>query len=390
MGLIYLDNNATTRIDDRVLDSMLPYLKDHYGNASSMQHRMGREAHTAVERAREQLAQKLRVKENEIFFNSGATESINQVLKGVAQAYNRKGNHIITCLTEHHAVLNACQQLAKTGSEISYLKVDQHGQIDLTELKALIRPDTILVCLMAANNETGVLHPLADIAALCQEKDVLFFCDATQLIGKKELDLSEIPIDILALSAHKFHGPKGVGALYVRRKRKPIQIPSLIAGGYQEKGIRAGTLNVPGIVGLGKAIVIASLPRTITDYRDYLENQVKTHIPEVIIHGQSVPRLGNTSSIAFRHIKSAEIMSALPDIALSSGSACASGLLDPSHVLKAMHCSNEDAFSSVRISLSRFTEQKEIEHMTAALIEAVANIRSISPIWGLYLDGSIE
>ena len=390
MGLIYLDNNATTRIDDRVLDCMLPYLRDSYGNASSLQHRIGREAHSAVERAREQVAEKLHVKENEISFCSGATEAINMVLKGIAQAYASKGKHIITCETEHQAVLNACKQLAKTGTEISYLKVNKEGQIDLSALQELMREDTILVCLMAANNETGLLHPLAEIAALCQEKEVLFFSDATQLIGKQEINLAEIPIDILALSAHKFHGPKGVGALFVRRKRKPIQIPALIAGGNQERALRAGTLNVPGIVGLGKAIELAKLPSLIKDYRDYLEKQIIAHVPEVIVHAQSAPRLSNCSSIAFRHIKSAEIMSALPHIALAAGSACASGLLDPSHVLKAMHFSDEDAFSTVRISLSRFTQQAEIEQASTAIIQAVAEIRSMSPIWSLYLDGSIE
>lgn len=389
MGLIYLDNNATTRIDEQVLNSMLPFLRDHYGNASSLQHRMGREAHAAVEQARRQVAGRLHARENEIIFTSGATEGINMALRGVAHAYASQGKHIITCATEHRAVLSTCQHLEKQGFQVTYLPVDSSGTIDLALLQASIKKETILVCLMAANNETGVLHPIEAIAELCQEKEVLFFCDATQMVGKKEIDLQKTPIDILALSAHKIHGPKGIGALFIRRKSKPIQVPALITGGSQEKGLRGGTLNVPSIVGLGKALETAYLPSNIQEYRDYLEQQVSARVPEVQIHSKTVARLGNTSNIAFRHIKSAEIMSELPDIVLSAGSACASGLLDPSHVLKAMHLSDEDAFSSIRIGLSRYTERKEIEQATEKLIQAVEVIRARSPIWQLYLDGNL-
>lgn len=389
MGLIYLDNNATTRIDEQVLNSMLPFLRDNYGNASSLQHRMGREANNAVEHARRQVASRLHVRENEIIFTSGATEGINMALRGIAKAYVGQGKHIITCTTEHRAVLSTCQNLEKQGFTVTYLPVDEAGNIDLDVLLASITPETILVSLMAANNETGVLHPLESIAQICQEKDVLFFCDATQLVGKKEIDLQRIPIDILALSAHKIHGPKGIGALFIRRKSKPIQIPALISGGSQEKGLRGGTLNVPSIVGLGKAIETAYLPSNIQEYRDYIEQQVALRVPEIQVHSKDASRLGNTSNIAFRHIKSAEIMSELPDIVLSAGSACASGLLDPSHVLKAMHLSDADAFSSIRIGLSRYTERKEIEQATEMLIQAVETIRARSPIWQLYLDGSL-
>ena len=389
MGLIYLDNNATTRMDEQVLHSMLPYFRDQYGNASSLQHRMGREANAAIEQARRQVAQKLSTRENEIIFTSGATESINMALRGVAQAYAGQGKHIITCSTEHRAVLATCQQLEKQGFSISYLPVDASGNIDLQELEDSIRKDTILVCIMAANNETGVLHPIEDIARICKQKEVLYFCDATQLIGKKEINLQLIPIDMLAFSAHKIHGPKGVGALFIRRKSRPIQVPPLISGGSQEKGLRGGTLNVPAIVGLGKAIEIAHMPTNIQEYRDYLEAQITKRVPEIQIHGKEVARLANTSNIAFRHIKSAEIMSELPDMVLSAGSAFASGLLDPSHVLKAMHLSDADAFSSIRIGLSRYTERKEMEQATEKLIQAVEIIRERSPIWQLYLDGKI-
>ncbi|MBD1432658.1 cysteine desulfurase [Sphingobacterium sp. DN00404] len=387
MSWIYLDNNATTKITPEVLDAMLPFLQESYGNASSVQHRIGREANQAVALARQQVAQKFQVKESEIFFNSGATEGINTVLRGIAYAYARKGKHIITCQTEHKAVLATCAQLERAGIEITYLPVDHNGAIDLQLLQDSIRPDTILVCIMAANNETGVVHPISAIAQICQEEDVLFFCDATQLVGKQDINLQQIPIDILTFSAHKFHGPKGVGALYVRRKRKPIQIPPLISGGQQENGFRGGTLNVPSIIGCGKALEIAGTHPETRHYRDDLERQIKRLIPEVIIHGEQALRLDNTSFIAFRHIKAAEIMTSLPDIALSSGSACTSGFLDPSHVLKAMAVSDEDAFSSIRISLSKYTTAADIQQTTDSLVDVVQKLRSSSPIWQLFNKG---
>jgi len=390
MSFIYLDNNATTQIDPAVLDAMLPYLKQAYGNASSLQHSLGREANKAVEKARIQVAQKLRCKENELYFNSGATEGINTVLRGVTIAYARKGKHIVTCKTEHKAVLATCELLERQGIEVTYLSVDKNGNLDLEELENSIRPDTSLVSLMAANNETGVIHPLDKIASICAEKDTLFFCDATQMLGKEKIDLQQTPIDILVGSAHKFHGPKGVGILFIRRKSKPIQIPALISGGKQENSLRGGTLNVPNIVGCGKALEIAGTYTHIKELRDYLERQLAGNIPEVIVNGHNAQRLDNTSNIAFRHIKSAELMTALPQIALSSGSACSSGLLDPSHVLKAMGSSHEDAFSSVRFSLSKYTTQQEIEKVAQEVERTVASLRSMSPIWKLFKDGLID
>lgn len=395
MELIYLDNNATTKIDDQVFEAMLPFLRESYGNASSIQHLLGRASHTAVERARSQVAASLGATEKEIIFTSGATESINMVLRGISHAYKGKGNHIITCETEHKAVLTTCRLLEKKGIKITYLPVNEQGEIDLDNLKSAIQSDTILVCLMAANNETGVLHPIADIAQICQERDTLFFCDATQLIGKSEINLEKIPIDILALSGHKIHGPKGVGALYIRRKRKPIQVPALISGGGQENDLRGGTLHVSGIVGLGKAMEIAALlplpplPSAMSQYRDYLEQQLLDHVPAIMIHGSAVPRLGNTTSITFRHIKASEIMVAMPQLALSAGSACSAGLRDPSHVLKAMHLNDEDAFSTIRISLSRYTTKQEIEKTAQLFIQVVAQLRANSPIWQLYEQGLI-
>lgn len=390
MSWIYLDNNATTKIDPAVLEAMLPYLQESYGNASSVQHRLGREANQAIELARLQVGLKLNCKPNEIFFNSGATEGINMVLRGIAEAYTKKGKHIITCGTEHKAVLTTCALLERRGIEVTYLPVNEQGEIDLQLLEASIRHDTVLVCLMAANNETGVIHPIEDIAKICQQKDVLYFCDATQFIGKQDLDLQEIPIDILTFSAHKIHGPKGVGALFIRRKTKPIQVPALISGGKQEHSLRGGTLNAPHIVACGKAMEISKSHTQIKKYRDFLEEQILSRIPQTYVHGAAGNRLDNTSFIAFRHIKSAELMTSLPQIAFSSGSACASGLLDPSHVLKAMNVSDDDAFSSVRFSLSKFTERAEVERTVEDLVSTLEQIRSLSPIWKLFKDGLIE
>ncbi len=390
MSWIYLDNNATTRIDASVLEAMLPYLKESYGNPSSTQHRLGREASQAVEDARDRIANALGAKPTELFFTSGATESINMVLRGIASSYHKKGRHIVTCKTEHKAVLSTCQILEKQGLEITYLDVDQNGLINLNELAASIRADTILVCIMAANNETGVLHPIDEIAAICNRKDVLYFCDATQIIGKESINLQKLPIDILTFSAHKIHGPKGIGILYIRRKRKPIQIPTLISGGNHEQGRRGGTLNVPAIVGFGKAIELLVDQHQIVKYRDLLEEQISVRVPQIIIHGKQVSRLSNTSCIAFRFLKSSEIMTAIPELAISSGSACATGLLEPSHVLKAMGVDDMDAFSSIRFSLSKYTQKEDIERTSDLITAAIEKIRQQSPIWMLFKQGLME
>lgn len=387
---IYLDNNATTRIDDKVLEAMLPYLQESYGNPASVQYRLGRVASEAVEQAREQVANALHVSSKEIFFNTGATESINTVLRGIVEAYSRKGKHIITAKTEHTAVLQTCSYLAKKGVEVSYLSINKEGEIDLDELEDTIRQDTILVCLMGANNETGLIHPIEEIANICQKKDTLYFCDATQLIGKQDINLQHIPIDILTFSAHKLHGPKGIGALYVRRKRKPIQVPALVSGGSQERGLRGGTLNTPYIVGCGKAIEIVRPQEQLRELRDNMEKRIIETVPQVIVHAQKGNRIYNTSYISFRHLKSAEIMTSLPHIALSSGSACSSGLLDPSHVLKAMGLPDDDAYASIRISLSKYNDKSQMDLATSQIIDTVAELRNNSPIWQLFLNGLID
>lgn len=390
--MIYLDNNATTRMSDQVLEEMLPFLREDYGNASSIQHKLGRRAHQAVEQARERVAQVLRVDTKEIFFTSGATEAINTVLKGVYQRYQAKGRHIITSPAEHKAVLTVCEQLRGEGAEVTYLSVNAQGLIDTDELKRSIREDTVLVCLMAANNETGVLAPLGDIAAICRQKDVLFFCDATQYIGKLGIDLSQEPIDMLCLSAHKFHGPKGIGALYVRRKSKPTQIASLIQGGKQEHGFRGGTYAVAPIVGLGAALkdIEQNDAEYVRELRDQFEQLVMQEIAETKVHGSEAPRLYNTSNILFKHVRGAELMTKLPDVAISSGSACVSGDRDPSHVLKAMGISDEDALCSLRFSFSKYNTREEVVEVVAKLKAAVEKLRAESPVWKMYKAGLLD
>jgi len=389
--MIYLDNNATTRILDEVWNTMTPYFIQNYANASSVYHQMGREANAAIQLARGQIAEVLNCSPKELFFNSGATESINTLICGIFDKYQSKGNHIITVSTEHKAVLSCCEQLTKKGAQISYLPVDAQGMIRIDDLKNAMSSQTILVCIMAANNETGVCTSLTQIATICKEKDILFFCDATQAIGKINIDLQKVPIDLLCLSAHKLHGPKGVGALYIRRKSKPIQITPLIVGGGQESGFRGGTYNVPAIVGFGKALSLLKPTsyHTVERNRDLLE-ELLGGIPEIIIHGKNVPRLPNTSYISFKHILASEIMTACPALALSSGSACVTGSREPSHVLMAMNVSKEDALSAIRFSLSIFTTQEDIIQCAQLVTDAVRKIRDQSPIWQLFKAGLID
>lgn len=388
--IIYLDNNASTKIKEHVWEEMLPYLKDNYANASSLYHRMGREANAAIETSRKQLASALNCQPKEIFFNSGATEAINTVLTGIFKNYQNKGKHIISVKTEHKAVLETLKQLEYAGAEVSYLDVDAQGAINLEALEKSIRADTILLCVMAANNETGMIHPLKEISQICQNKALLFFCDATQYIGKNKLDLADIPIDMVCLSAHKFHGPKGIGALFIRRKSKPIQVTPLIIGGGQEHGFRAGTYPVANIVGLAAAISSFSFEEQekVRYLRGLLEKSL-LQLDAVYIHAHQSNRLSNTSAICFRHILASEIMSNCPTLALSSGSACVSGMRDPSHVLLAMGVSEADAKSTIRFSLSSFSTEKEIQLAVSMITKVVQKLRDQSPIWQLFQAGLI-
>ena len=385
--MIYFDNNATTKIDDKVLECMLPYLRDQYANASSVQHKMGRHANHAIEKARLQVSDFLSVANKEIFFCSGSTEAINTVIKGIAKNYKSKGNHIITCSTEHKAVISSCNAIEKEGTNVSYLPVNEQGQLDLKELENTITSKTILVCLMAANNETGVIHPIDQIAEICNRKGVLFFCDATQLIGKLPFNLEDSNIDILCFSAHKFHGPKGAAALYIRRSSKPIQIAPLIVGGNQENSFRGGTYAVPQIVGLGEAINQVVFDNGIEELRNHFEKQISIQINEIRIHSSKVLRIPNTSNIQFNYVRGNELMTKIPEIAISSGSACVSGSRDPSHVLKAMGLSDEDAYCSLRFSFSKYNTKEEIDQAINSIKVAVDKIREESPVWQMYQEG---
>lgn len=394
-ALIYMDNHATTPLDPVVLKEMMPYLTSNFANAASITHALGRQSSQAIENARQQVAQLLGTKDtSEIIFTSGSTEGINTVLKGIFEQYQSKGKHFITCTTEHKAVLDTFIYLQKKGASITYLTVDHEGKIDLQQLETSIRPDTVLLTFMSANNETGVCHPLQEIAEIAQRHDVLFFCDATQTVGKEKLDLHHIPIDLLSLSAHKMYGPKGVGALFIRKKNKRIQLSPLLHGGGQEDGRRAGTLNVPAIVGLGKA---AELCKQAIDEQDSnrlakLRNRLEESLlslPEIYVNGHGAPRLKNVCNITIRHIRASTLLTKLQNLCLATGSACVTGNRDPSHVLLAMGLSPEDAFSTVRISLGRFNTMEDVDHTLNQLISAVNTLRAESPSWQLFQKGLI-
>ena len=371
-NIIYFDNNATTKVDERVLETMLPYFSEHYGNASSKMHEFGWTADVAVEKAREQVANLIGAEPNEIIFTSGATESVNTALKGIYKAYKTKGNHIITVATEHKAVLDTCGYLNEEGAEITYLNVDKEGLIDLGELKSSIKPNTILISVMAANNETGVIQPLEEISAIAKEHKIIFFSDATQFVGKMQLDVNDLGIDCLSLSAHKFYGPKGIGALYIRRKNPRVNVISLLHGGAQENNRRAGTLNVPLIVGLGKACEIAKAEMwdnntEVSKLRAYFEHQI-LEIAGLRINGSTKNRLYNTSNITFPG--AVDIKSLLTKFAFSSGSACSTGSAEPSHVLKAMGLANDDIKNSYRFSFGKFNALDEVKQLTKHLLSA--------------------
>lgn len=390
---IYLDNNATTAVDPHVLDEMLPYFTTHYGNASSTNHVFGKKASAAVVKARERVADLLEAKEEEIVFTSGATESINLAVKGVFERYKSIGNHIISCVTEHKSVLDVLRALEKKGAKVTYLSVDKDGNIDLNELEQAITDETVLISLMFANNETGVIHPVKEIAEIAKDKNILFFCDATQAIGKIRVSVKEIEVDMMAFSGHKIYGPKGVGALYVRKKSRKIQLEPLVHGGGQEKGMRGGTYNVPGIVGLGAACerckeLLKKDGKRIAKLRSYLENAL-LNIDETFVNSVGAKRLPNVSNIVIRFIKAEQLMANLKNVAMSSGSACATGSLDPSHVLMAMGLDKEDAHSSLRFSLGRFNTEAEIDLLIDMLNQKVTKLRGESPVWELFKKGVI-
>ena len=361
--IIYLDNNATTPLDPRVLEAMMPYFTHNFANAAST-HQLGLGAYEAIKEARKQVAGLIGAETNEIIFTSGATEAINLAIKGVAEGYADRGKHIVTVSTEHSAVLDTCKYLETKGYEVTYLPVKPDGLLDLDTVKNAIRTDTILVSVMHVNNETGVLHPIKEIAALAHEKGTIFMSDATQSVGKISLDVDNLGIDLLTFSGHKIYGPKGVGALYVRQRQNRIKIPALLHGGGHERGLRSGTLNVPGIVGLGKASELASLEmeeneKKIREMRDYLEKDFLKN-NKVTLNGSINERIFNTFSICIKGLDANILIGRLKSVAFSNGSACTSAILEPSHVLIAMGLSDDEAFSTIRISLGKFNTLSEL------------------------------
>ena len=384
MRKVYLDNAATTALSPRVLEAMLPYFTQYYGNPSSV-HAFGREAKQGLDKARDQVAKALHCDPSEVIFTGCGTESDNTVLLGVAQRYGNKGKHIITTNVEHHAILHTCEYLEKQGYEVTYLPVDQDGLVTAEQVAAAIRPDTILVSIMFANNEVGTIMPIQEIGAVCKEKGVLFHTDAVQAVGHIPVDVQTMHIDMLSLSAHKFHGPKGVGALYCR---KGIRLPSYIMGGAQEKGRRAGTENVAGIVGLGAAIQLATEQlkenrAKMTALRDRLMAGIQERIPEVKLNGHPTKRLPNNVNFSFKYIEGESILLMLDmnGIAASSGSACTSGSLDPSHVLLALGLPHEIAHGSVRLTLGDETTAEDIDYTIDVLEKTVARLRAMSPLY---------
>ncbi len=391
--LIYLDNNSTTPTDPRVVDAMLPFFYEVPGNAASRSHPFGWQAEEAVDYAREQIANLIEVDSKEIIFTSGATEADNLALKGAFEMYKRKGNHVITLETEHKAVLDSCKKIEKMGGEVTYLKVGGDGIVDLSELENAIKDNTILVSIMWANNETGVIQPMKEIGEICERKGVLFMSDATQAVGKIPVKPKEVGVHLMAFTGHKMYGPKGVGALFVNRKNPRVKVTSQMDGGGHERGMRSGTLNVPGIVGFGKAAEIAQKEMTqdaerLSKLRDKLEEGFKNSLEEVYVNGNTQHRMPHVTNISFKHVEGEGLMMTFnQNIAVSSGSACTSASLEPSYVLIALGLGDDLAHSSIRFSLGRFTTEEEVDTALDMIQKGVTHMRDLSPIWEMYKEG---
>jgi len=388
---VYLDNNSTTAVDPRVFEAMTPFFLDVYGNAASRSHAFGWAAEEAVDYARGQIAKLINANSKEIIITSGATESNNLALKGVYEMYAAKGSHFITISTEHKAVLDACKHLEKLGAEVTYLPVGEDGLIKLNQIEEAIRPDTVLVSVMYGNNELGVVQPIRQIGELCKSKGVLFHSDATQAVGKIPVDVIADNIDLMSFTAHKMYGPKGVGALYVRRKNPRVKVTAQMDGGGHERGMRSGTLNVPGIVGFGKACEIAMKEmhadaERLSKLRDKLENAL-LQLEEAYVNGSKENRLPHTTNISFKYVEGEGLMMGIKDIAVSSGSACTSSSLEPSYVLKNLGLDDELAHSSIRFGLGRFTTDEEIDFTINCVTTAVNKLRDMSPLWEMFKDG---
>ena len=389
---IYMDNHATTPMDPRVLEDMLPYFMEKFGNSASRNHPFGWAAEEGVETARERVAKLIGATAKEIIFTSGATESDNLAIKGVAEMYREKGNHIITAVTEHKAVLDTCKRLEKYGYRVTYMPVQKDGLIDLEELKRAIDAKTILVTIMFANNEIGVIQPVAEIGKICRERGVLFHTDGVQAVGKVPIDVNKMNIDLMSITAHKLYGPKGVGALYVRRKNPRVQISAIIDGGGHERGMRSGTLNVAGIVGLGKACAIASEEmaqeaKKLSGLRDRLRDRIMGRLDEVYINGSAEHRLPGNLNISFAYVEGESLLMGINDIAVSSGSACTSATLEPSYVLKALGTGDDLAHSSIRFGIGRFNTEAEVDYVADRVVETVTRLRELSPLYEMAKEG---
>jgi cysteine desulfurase len=389
---IYMDYHATTPVDPRVVDAMLPYFTVKFGNSASRNHSFGWTAEEAVENARAQIAQLINASPKEIIFTSGATESNNLALKGAAEMYREKGNHIITQATEHKAVLDTCKRLEKYGYEVTYLPVGKDGRIDLDDLRRAITPKTILISIMYANNEIGVIQPIQEIGKIAKEKGVLFHTDGVQALGKIPVDVQKDNIDIISLTAHKLYGPKGCGALYVRRRNPRVQLSAQIDGGGHERGMRSGTLNVPGIVGFGKAAELcrnemAEESVRLRGLRDRLKDGLFEKLDELYINGSMTHRLPHNLNISFAFVEGESLLMGINDIAVSSGSACTSATLEPSYVLKALGVGEDLAHTSIRFGLGRFTTQEEVDYVLNRVVEAVQRLRELSPLYEMAKEG---
>ncbi len=391
-GKVYLDNNATTRVDPLVLEAMLPYFCEKFGNAASRNHSFGWEAEEAVENAREQVAAVIGADPKEIIFTSGATESNNIAIKGVAAMYGEKGRHIITQVTEHKAVIDPCKYLEQHGFRVTFLPVDRYGQVSAEQVREALCDDTILVSIMHGNNEIGTLQPIAEIGRLCKERGVLFHTDCCQTFGKVPIHVEQMGIDLLSCSAHKIHGPKGVGALYVRRKKPRVRCEAVLHGGGHERGMRSGTLNVPGIVGLGRAAELCrthmdSEPQRLAALRDRLYRGITAQLDEVYLNGHPTQRTPTNLNLSFAYVEGESMMMGFSDIAVSSGSACTSASLEPSYVLKSLGVGDDLAHSSIRFSVGRFNTEEEIDYAIERVVAAVRKLREMSPLYEMAQEG---
>jgi len=389
---IYMDYQATTPMDGRVLEAMRPYFTEKFGNAASRNHSFGWEAEEAVDQARAVLAGAIGATDREIVFTSGATESNNIALKGIAEMYALRGDHIITVKTEHPSILDTAARLERQGKKVTYLPVQKDGLIDLDDLRKAITDRTVLVSIMMVNNEIGVIQPIAEIGRLTRERGILFHTDATQALGKIPIDVNEMNIDLMSFTAHKLYGPKGIGALYVRRKNPRVRCAPLVDGGGHERGMRSGTLNVPGIVGFGKAVELAltemeSEASRLSRLRDRLKEIITGRLDAVYLNGHPVKRLPGNLNLSFAYVEGESLLMEMSDVALSSGSACTSATLDPSHVLMALGVSDELAHSSIRFGLGRFTTEEEIEYVGDKIVTAVNRLREMSPLYEMVREG---